>query len=253
MSHQSPEDNVLVHEDSYQGNSITAILHRRRLKQIVHLVKNTLSLDNGEIGDFGCSNGFILAELKSKKIITKGWKCYGLDHSEALLKMAASRNLHNTIFASVDLNTLQNEWLNKFDLVTCFETLEHVGSWKTALENLVLACKIGGRIVISVPNEKGAPGIMKYLARKLVRKNPYGDFFEGKSEVEYFKALVLNKRIDVYRDPSASGWGPHLGFDWQIMYQYITETYIERDRLNVLNNHSNALNFSQYFVFEKVG
>ena len=110
---------------------------------------------------------------------------------------------------------------SRFDLVTCFETLEHVGHVHNAIETLLASCKAGGTLIISVPNEIGLPGLIKYASRKLFRKRPYKGFFRETSEARYVWSLLAGKSISEFRSPSAEGWGPHLGFDWRVVLDHL--------------------------------
>ena len=118
---------------------------------------------------------------------------------------------------------MQDYPVTQFDVVTCFETLEHVGNLRNALDNLFSSCKSRGAVVLSVPNEVGIPGLIKYLGRKAVRRNPYGAFFENQSELRYFWYLITGQPIAAFRTAHVDGWGPHLGFDWRALLRYLEQ------------------------------
>lgn len=240
-----------VHEESYRGRSPAAYLHRRRLRTLLALLSSLDLPRQGTWADFGCSNGFILALIQHKLLAHRDWRCIGFDHSELLLGMARERGLPATEFRLLDLNEVRDDWPGEFDVVTCFETLEHVGNYGNALENLVRSCRVGGRVVISVPNENGLPGLLKYLGRRLLRRNPYGDFFRGKSELRYVGALLAGDPIDGFRSPPAHGWGPHLGFDSRKFGRFLNEHYIESGRCRRVHADSSNTGFTHYYVLER--
>ena len=176
------------------------------------------------IADFGCSNGFFFAELLQALPEAGSLRLFGFDHSTDLLAAARSRNIGNAVFDYVDLNAPPRDRERLFDVVTCFETLEHVGNVHNAIDTLLAACKPGGALHISVPNEIGLPGLLKYAARKVLRRRPYEEFFSGQSEARYVWRLLTGQSILAFRDPAADGWGPHLGFDWRVVLNHLNES-----------------------------
>lgn len=240
------------HEESYKGFGITSYIHRKRLNHLFDIFKNIEINNNGKLGDFGCSNGYIISLLQKNIFNDKDYKFYGFDHSNDLIKSARLKKLPCTEFYFFNLNKINHDWDDIFDIVTCFETIEHTGNFKNALNNLYLSCNKGGIIILSIPNEKGLPGILKYCGRKLLRKNAYGDFFKNKSELEYIQHLLLNRRLDVFRDTNVDGWGPHLGFDWKIFKDLLFKSFIKENKLELLFEHNSFLNFNFFYILKKI-
>ena len=176
------------------------------------------------VADFGCSNAFFFAELLRALPEAGSMRLFGFDHSTELLASARARNIDNAVFDYVDLNEPPRTRERLFDVVTCFETLEHVGNVPNAIETLLASCKAGGTLLISVPNELGLPGLLKYGARKVFRRRPYESFFREQSESRYVWRLLTGRSISVFRDPHADGWGPHLGFDWRVVLGHLNES-----------------------------
>jgi SAM-dependent methyltransferase len=56
----------------------------------------------------------------------------------------------NATFCLLDITKLQFD--EEFDLITCFETIEHVGQYEIAINNLHRALRPGGTLLISSPN-----------------------------------------------------------------------------------------------------
>ncbi len=244
---------MVVHEKSYQGIGVAQLVHRRRLKRLLKTFQRIPLKRKGNLADFGCSNGYILSLLQKKFFSDRDYKLYGFDHSHVLLKMAAEKHIPGTEFHLFDLNEADKTWENRFDITICLETLEHVGDYENALRNLYLSSRENGVIVISIPNEKGLPGILKYFGRRILRKNAYGDFFRGKSERNYVKHLFLNRPLDVFRQPAADGWGPHLGFDWKVFKGHLEDRYIHTGKLKYRLILGSSLSFSFFYVLEKTG
>ena len=65
------------HEQSYRGFSPRALVHRARLGELVRVIRSLPLGDTGRLGDFGCSNGFILAELRARDVLPAAWEFWG--------------------------------------------------------------------------------------------------------------------------------------------------------------------------------
>lgn len=240
MKYTMPETTV-VHEKSYSQRSLGGFIHRARLRTVIATLRRHVSGDASTWADFGCSNGFVIAsvlaggDFRFERIV-------GYDHSSELLEMAAARHIPNTAFVLRNMNAPPPpaESDDLFDLVTCFETLEHVSDYARAFEHVVASVKPGGVVVMTVPNETGIPGLIKLLARWVVRRNPYGDFFEGKSVASYIGRLLTGGPIADFRKPSTTGYGPHLGFDYRQLIAHIETTYVAPGHL-VLTERSRTL------------
>ena len=215
---------MFVHESSYKGLHPFSFFHRTRLRRVVETMRSLSLPARAAVADFGCSNAFFFAELLRSLPEAGSMRLFGFDHSTELLAAARSRNIDNAVFDYVDLNEPPRTRERLFDVVTCFETLEHVGNVRNAISTLLASCKAGGALLISVPNELGLPGLLKYSARKVFRRKPYEDFFREQSETRYLWHLLTGQSISVFRDPDADGWGPHLGFDWRLVLDHLNES-----------------------------
>lgn len=201
----------LDHSLTYKQNSFKFIPHKFRLKKILRIIsKCNFQNDKMSYLDIGCSNGYIT------NIISESLKCSytkGIDHNIENLNVA--KRLHPHIeFKFINLNILLNSQKEKYNLITCFETLEHVGNLKNALLSiLTFAHEERSLILISVPIEIGFWGIIKFLSKML-----YGykldELSDDISTLFYFKDLILNKNISKYRN-NRDGWGTHFGFDYR--------------------------------------
>lgn len=106
--------------------------------------------------DAACSNGYGCLEMS-------GFNCevVGLDYNEELIAMAkeaaASKQKTNVVFQLTDLNNDDLSWLEDIDLVTCFDTLEHLKNPKEFLSNISRALRKNGMLLLSVPKAKYEP------------------------------------------------------------------------------------------------
>ncbi len=243
---------MFTHEQTYKGINPVSLIHRSRLKSILRLFHHIPLKQQGTLADFGCSNGFILEELQKHVLSGKEYRYVGYDHAKELLKLAKQRRLKNTSFEYIDLNKVKSYWHEQYDIATCFETLEHTGDFRNAFITIYHATQANGYILISIPNEKGIPGLLKFFGRKMVRKNPYADFFPNQNEATYVKHLLLNKPIDIFRQPEAEGWGPHLGFDWKVFEDFIRDDFLNKNKLVILKKIKIFGGFNFLYLFKKL-
>jgi 2-polyprenyl-3-methyl-5-hydroxy-6-metoxy-1,4-benzoquinol methylase len=242
-----------THEESYKYKGIPGIIHRSRLQKILDVFEKVKIGPAGKLADFGCSNGYIIALLKERFFNGGNWNFYGFDHSEPLLVQAREKNLKNCEFHRLELNSINaNHWDGAFDIVTCFETLEHVGNYHNALVNLYKFCKPGGKIIFSIPNEKDVPGLIKYFGRKILRRDAYKDFFNEQNEIRYVWHLLLNKPLGEFRKKNLPGWGEHLGFDWKLFEQFINNDFINVGKCRILSRESSFIKFNLIYMLEKL-
>lgn len=240
------------HELTYKYRGIDGMIHRSRLRKIFELFGKIDIASAGKLADFGCSNGYIISLLKERIFNGKSWDFYGFDYEENLLMLAKKRGLENTQFLSLNVNIPQDGHLNnRFDIVTCFETLEHVGNIENAFTNLYNACKQGGKILFTIPNEKGFPGIIKFLGRGILRKNTYGEFFKNESRLNYLRCLLLNKPINTFRARNIECWGEHLGFDWRTFENFINNEFIKPGKCTLLHKGNICSGFNRLYFLEK--
>jgi len=204
---------------------------------------------SGRLADFGCSNGFIIEELQRYSICA-GWTFDGFDHNTELLRAAIDKRIPHSTFSRVDLNAPESTPSGLYDLVLCLETLEHTGNYRNAAWNVLRACAPGGHVLITVPNETGVPGLVKFFARSLLRDDPYGDFFTNKSRVKYTWRLLTSGDLEGFREPPRPGWGPHLGFDVRRFEQWVAEK--SRGDFASVRRWSIAANFNRMYLFKRL-
>lgn len=223
LHERTDNPNLCVHEESYRNRSLISAVHKNRLRLLERLFDDYIE-QGATWADFGCSNGFIIQYLSSKRSFAS---IRGYDHNEQLLEMARAKNIPNAIFEKIDLNR-PIAVAATYDVVSCFETLEHVGDYKTAFHNIFSHVRPEGILMIAVPVEIGIAGIVKFFGRSIARKNPYSGFFKArKTYFSYMCSLFSGGNIESYRDPPRPGWGPHLGFDHRRLKAFIQWTYIE--------------------------
>lgn len=207
---------AIDHSKTYQKLSFRNLPHILRLRTQKKLL-NKCKQQINSYADFGCSNGYITNLITN---IVKSKKTFGYDHSS---NIDIARKLYPKFkFEYIDLNKV-NQFDEKFDLITCFEVLEHVGNIEVAIDNLISSSKENSKIIISVPIETGLIGLIKFLIKRIF----FNYKFELKNtEFSYLISLLLNKNISKYRTKDTH-YGSHFGFDFREVENYLKERKIK--------------------------
>lgn len=240
------------HEESYRGISPASWIHRARLRGILSALQSIEWSNTGALADFGCSNGFVLAQLRLRVFReAAAWPLHGFDHAQALLDQAKEKRISNAHFYEFNMNKIGSDWQDAFDIVLCLETLEHTGNFRNAFYNLWMSCKPGGYLVTTVPIEVGIPGIVKFFGRKLIYRQPYRRFFAERSERAYVRALLTGADLEVFRVPGERGWPEHLGFDNRRFEEFLCSEFLERRRLVLVRRRRTAWGFGRLYILRK--
>ena len=206
----TPASNPVDHSLTYR-RGLRNLPHRRRLRAIIAALKRGETPAVGSFADVGCSNGYVTAIVREQ---LRPARTVGFDHIEEHL--ARGRREHPEIeFRAIDLNRPLPTGHETFDLVTCFETLEHVGRLDQAIANLLALTRPGGMTLITVPIESGPRGLVKFLLKVGVFRYSLDELPSRPHRfLSYLGALVANRSIARFRD-ERRGWGTHFGFDWR--------------------------------------
>ncbi len=150
-------------ESVYRGHPI---LNRFNNMCIDEILKHLNPPRKALFLDAGCGIGD-----HSLRIADRGYRCWGVDLSEAVLKTArnnaALRGLASrTSFECQALEDLTFED-DTFDAVHCRGVLMHIPQWKKALASLCRVLKPGGRIAILEANHRSLEMAIVLLVRKI--------------------------------------------------------------------------------------
>ncbi|HTW96830.1 MAG TPA: class I SAM-dependent methyltransferase [Candidatus Methylomirabilis sp.] len=113
-----------------------------RFENLVLSFLDRLDFVGKDVLDVGCGRGIFLSQIKNAHSLN------GVDISDAAVKIAASKGINALQRELPDLNLNQT-----FDIITCFETLEHTSRWRESIVQMVKLLRESGYLVISVPNE----------------------------------------------------------------------------------------------------
>ena len=144
------KDSVLKHYYGYKFSNpqplVNAILGRLILpftKRWTGTRKYPQPIDGGVILDVGCGNGHMLTEYKRLN-----WKTYGSEVGDESAKLAQEAGHQVFVGELLDANYPNNF----FDVVTLWDSLEHIHNPLESLSDIYRIIKPNGKIYISVPN-----------------------------------------------------------------------------------------------------
>ena len=97
--------------------------------------------------EVGCGTGFVLQQLAAEN----RYELTGLESHIAGLRYARAR-LPSVEFVQADARDLPYE--SEFDAVGAFDVIEHVGEDEAVLASIRRALKVGGIVIVTVPQHK---------------------------------------------------------------------------------------------------
>jgi len=221
-------------EKTYNSkNPIVRFAHRKRFK----ISLSGLDLkDNYSILDYGCGDGQFLLSLQKINPNTK-LTLVGFEPYQTLKKHSGIEIFDNKETLTLNYNK------NKFDIITCFEVLEHFN--KTNQQNLLnqisSLLKETGLLVISVPIETGLPSLIK----NIIRKYNYPD--QEVYKVKNIIRALFYRPLEKYR--SSDSYLSHAGFNHKILEKLLKKDFnIVKKRYSPFQIFRGLLN-SQIFYF----
>jgi 2-polyprenyl-3-methyl-5-hydroxy-6-metoxy-1,4-benzoquinol methylase len=232
--------------DQYTHNSKNPIVryaHRSRLSNALSLFKNSTSLD---ILDFGCGDGNFLNSLSIGNR-SLGSRSIGFEPYMPIKK--DFKNLHiYSDWTQVISNTKEHAL---FDVVTCFEVMEHF-SEELQINNLNKikeVMKDSGKLIISVPIEKGLMSIIKNVRRISIS-------YSGNKHIYTLKNIICSafgiKTQDLKKLREGSDYLSHMGFYFDDFEKILEQNFIIKEkRLSPFNRLSFQFNSQVFYTLNK--
>jgi 2-polyprenyl-3-methyl-5-hydroxy-6-metoxy-1,4-benzoquinol methylase len=109
--------------------------------------------------DYGCGRGEFLSLMRKFK-----WKIQGTEYSLQSAKEAFAKSIPIRTYEQHDDEPIKFFEDNSFDFVTSFHNLEHLDSPRIFLNDAYKKIKVGGKLIIEVPN-------FGSVQAKMVRQN----------------------------------------------------------------------------------
>jgi ubiquinone/menaquinone biosynthesis C-methylase UbiE len=164
------ESEAARYDHAYDTPGRTGRVLRSRQEMVLQLLGD----GPGEVLDAGMGPGRLLLALSER-----GWRVSGVDVSEAMVALAASRvpdAPERLVRASVERLPFPD---SSFDAVVATGVLEYVAYSERAIDELARVLRPGGLAVISIPNPSPVQrlwrrGLVYPLARAVKRIAPFG-------------------------------------------------------------------------------
>ena len=166
----------------------------------------------GKLLDIGCSMGFFLKVAEDR-----GWKVRGIDISEDAITIAQEDLMGKVRATTLEESSFPN---NHFDLITLWDTLEHVPDPVQTISQCYRILKPGGCLILTVPNISSWPAKIMgtnwmgykdehlfYFTRRSLKILLTQAGFEVKKiryTGKYINLNMFTKRLSLYSVPIAT-------------------------------------------------
>ena len=137
-------DDYISHDDKVSGifDSIYGLVRTYQLNKKKKLIGKYFNKSNGKILDIGCGAGDFLQYMKENH-----WNINGVDTSNKARKIA-NKKLNIKVMDPKD-------WINnkeKYDVITCWHSLEHVHEPWVYLDKIKKSLTVDGFLIVALPN-----------------------------------------------------------------------------------------------------
>lgn len=207
-------------------NPLARFSHRKRMKVALDKIDG-VPFEN--LLDYGCGDGYLLEQLRHKNPAKE------LVGFEPVMSLEVSSDIK----IETDIERLLASG-KKFDLITCFEVLEHFGpvDQKIVVQNMHQLLADQGKMIVSVPIEIGFPVLIKNL-RRVKFKN-----ISLKWLAWVFRSF-LGKEIPEVRDKR--GYLPtHMGFSHKRLEK------IFQEKFSIVKQNNSPFSLLPYFLNSQV-
>ena len=169
--------------------------------------------------DVGCGIGEFCSYLPEDVLFT------GIELSSRSVELARGlgRNVHQ-----IDITAAPSEFKNNFDIVTCFQVLEHVVDVHSFFKALVNLCKPNGTIVIAVPNNDGFIGD---AVNNALNMPPHHVLLWNKQSLNYL-AHIFNLEVLTYLEEDLSPIHRYWAYTTAVINFFHSFTKIDKKTIN---------------------
>lgn len=183
----------MAKKKNWTGERLETCITNETMLEHLHRYAIALPLVAGkDVLDIACGEGYGTALLAGK-----GGNVTGIDIAADVIEEAAKKYKGPGIQFITGLITGIPAAANSFDLITCFETLEHISEHETALTELKRVLRPGGMLIISSPDK----------ANYSDKRSYHNPFHKKELYAGEFKALIrkIFPFVNFYTQGSFSG------------------------------------------------
>lgn len=207
---------MITHINSYNEalfNEHDRIMHTHfwftgRLKLIIDALHG-ISPAPATMLEIGCGSGHVLAGIQNH---FPHMELHGTEPSITAITTAEQRLPHSS-FTQMDAKRIP--FIEEFDLVGAFDVLEHIDDDLLVLRQMHCACKIGGRLILTVPQhpwlwsqtDEDSMHQRRYTRQELVGKVTAAGFdvtYVSSFLTLLLPAMLLSRRLQRTKPPGSS-------------------------------------------------
>lgn len=188
--HKDVQDVLEEHAQAYilgGQQAVDTVTYTRRLDLL-----STYATSVQALLDFGCGNGNFVRFLRSKK-----YKAFGYDKSASIATYLRAHHIPSYKSLSV-IPT------NQFDVITCFDVIEHTTNPSEIIRIIRNKLKKGGILMISTPNAQGISA--RFLGQKWWVFGPTAHFMVFSTYSLHLLLTRLGFRILDTRTDTLTQW-----------------------------------------------
>ncbi|MDP6756557.1 MAG: class I SAM-dependent methyltransferase [Patescibacteria group bacterium] len=163
-------------------NPLVRWLFNKRLSIALNLLSD---IDARTIADIGCGDGSLLRLINSSDLNVD--ELWGVDLNPGIL--ALKRDMPNAQFAIDNLFNMRFD-SNRFDAVTCLDTLEHMQNISKAVQELKRILKNNAYLITSEPVESAL-----YRSLRFVLKGTYSQESGPSAGAHYHNAREVDQAL----------------------------------------------------------
>lgn len=141
------EDDADYLDELELGKDFRHLIQWHHSKTLAYLV-NGRSLRGQRSLDVGCFNGFFVCAL-----LDAGFDAFGLDFNQRAVEYGLREYSLRGRLQTCNVEDLAAR-RERYDVVTCFEVIEHVHDPAALVDNIVSLLNPGGLLVVSTPNSR---------------------------------------------------------------------------------------------------
>jgi len=209
--------------------------HNKRFQNTIKLLSPK---NDDKILDYGTGDGYILNQLYNKNIYCEIIGYEPFENKELLINYKNHKTI-KIINSVKDIST-------KFNKISCFEVLEHLTekNQEIELQQMSKLLEENGKIIISVPLEKGISSLLKNIIRILLKQQH--------SNTNY--STIIKSLFGIKFDRGSNKYiSNHIGFyynDLEMIFKKVN-LKIEKRLFSPINLFSSILNSQVFYILEK--